>query len=471
MPLRRGGGDNILQHRRDILRGFHISLGVLFVRLCSKLMMISAATLLTAGSAFAANKPIKITWWHAMGGDLGKEVNKLAGEFNHSQSAYKVVPVYKGNYTQTMTDAIAAYRAHQQPDILQVFDVGTGTMMAAKGAIVPVYKLMHRAGVAFSPNDYIPAVKSYYTNSRGQMLSLPFNSSTPVLYYNENEFKKAGLNPNQPPKTWEQVYKDSEKLKKAGVKCGFTTAWQSWIQLENFSAWHNVPFANKADGFRGMATHLLINSKPFVTHIAFLQKMAKQGLFQYGGRRGSASPLFYAGTCAMYMESSGGLVSIVNNAKFKVGVGMMPYNPKIDAHPQNSIVGGASLWVLNGVPKSHYKGVAEFLAFLSKPQTQAQWSQKTGYVPITKAAFQLNKKQGYYKRYPGAAVALEELSLHQPTQNSKGIRLGNFVQIRNIINEELESVWAGKKSAKQALDTAVRRGDQQLARFRAAHRG
>ncbi len=434
-----------------------------------RLISVSAATLLSVGTAFGATQPIKITWWHAMGGDLGKEVNKLANEFNHSQSHYKVVPVYKGNYTQTMTDAIAAYRAHKQPDILQVFDVGTGTMMAAKGAIVPVYKLMKEAGVKFSPGDYIPAVKSYYTNSAGQMLSLPFNSSTPVLYYNKAEFKKAGLDPNKPPKTWEQVYTDSQKLKKAGVKCGFTTAWQSWIQLENFSAWHNVEFANKGDGFRGMASRLLINHKPFVTHIAFLAKMAKEGLFQYGGRRGSAAPLFYAGTCAMYMNSSGGLVSIINDAKFKVGVGMMPYNPSIDAHPQNSIVGGASLWVLNGKPKSHYKGVAEFLAFLSKPSTQAQWSQKTGYVPITKAAYKLNRKQGYYSRYPGAAVALKELSLHKPTPYSKGIRLGNFVQIRNIINEELESVWAGKKTARQALDRAVQRGDKQLARFRAAH--
>lgn len=438
--------------------------------LLNKLTTIStAALLLCTGSAVAASKPIQIKWWHAMGGDLGKEVNKLAHEFNQSQSQYQVVPVYKGNYTQTMTDAIAAYRAHRQPDILQVFDVGTGTMMAAKGAIVPVYKLMHQAGVAFSPDDYIPAVKSYYTDNKGQMLSLPFNSSTPVLYYNKKEFKKAGLDPNKPPQTWQQVYTDAKKLKQAGVPCGFTTAWQSWIQLENFSAWHNVAFASNDDGFGGMDTRLLINHKPFVTHIAFLSKMAKEGLFKYGGRRGSSSSLFYAGTCAMFMDSSGGLVSIVNGAKFKVGVGMMPYNPDIAAHPQNSIVGGASLWVMNGEPKSHYKGVAEFLAFLSKPQTQAEWSQKTGYVPITKAAYQLNQKQGYYKKYPGAAVALKELSLNQPTKNSKGIRLGNFVQIRDIINEELESVWAGKKSAKQALDDAVHRGDQQLKRFKAAH--
>lgn len=430
----------------------------------------TAALLLCAGNAVAASKPIQITWWHAMGGDLGKEVNKLAHEFNQSQSQYKVVPVYKGNYTQTMTDAIAAYRAHHQPDILQVFDVGTGTMMAAKGAIVPVYKLMHQAGVHFSSDSYIPAVKSYYTDNQGQMLSLPFNSSTPVLYYNEDEFKKAGLNPSAPPKTWQQVYADAQKLKRAGVACGFTTGWQSWIQLENFSAWHNVAFASNNDGFGGFNTKLLINHKPFVTHIAFLAKMAKQGLFKYGGRRGSASSLFYAGTCAMFMDSSGGLVSIVNDAKFKVGVGMMPYNPDIAAHPQNSIVGGASLWVMSGKPKPHYKGVAEFLAFLSKPQTQAQWSQKTGYVPITKAAYKLNQKQGYYRKYPGAQVALKELSLHQPTKNSKGIRLGNFVQIRDIINEELESVWAGKKTAQQALDDAVQRGNQQLKRFEASHR-
>jgi sn-glycerol 3-phosphate transport system substrate-binding protein len=439
------------------------------MKLINKLGIIFVAALLCSGTAIGATKPIKITWWHAMGGDLGDEVSKLAAEFNHSQSQYKIVPSYKGTYAQTITDTIAAYRADQQPDIVQIYEVGTGTMLAAHGAIVPVYKLMHREGVAFASKNYIPAIRSYYSDKQGHLLSLPFNTSTPVLYYNKDEFKKAGLDPNKPPRTWQQLYKDAKKLKQAGVKCGFTTGWQSWIQLDNFAAWHNLPYANHEDGYSGLSTKLFINHKPFVHHIALLSKMAKEGLFQYGGRGDKATPLFDSGTCAMYTYTSGTIISITNDTKFKVGISMMPYDADIVNHPQNSLLGGATLWVMSGKPKSHYKGIAKFLAFLSKSKSQAEWSQKTGYVPVTKAAYKLNKKQGYYKKHPGTAVAIKELSLHKPTKNSKGIRLGSYVQIRQINNEELEAVWSGHKSAKQALNDAVRRGDRQLQKFKAGH--
>lgn len=418
-------------------------------------------------TAGAASTPIEITWWHSMGGDLGKEVNKLADEFNKSQSQYKVTPVYKGQYTQSMTQAIAAFRAHRQPDILQVFEVGTGTMLAAKQAVVPVYKLMEDAGVKFSASQFIPSISGYYSDTEGRLLSMPFNTSTPVLYYNKDEFKKAGL--KQPPKTWQELEADAKKLKAAGVECGYTTGWQSWINLENYGAWHNVPFATNDDGYAGLDTKLLINKKPFVEHIARLGKMAQEGLFKYGGRADKATPLFLSGTCAMYTYTSGALVPIVDDAKFDVGVTMMPYNSDLVQQPQNSILGGATLWVLSGNPDNHYKGIAKFLIFLSQPAQQAQWSQATGYVPVTKAAYELNKKQGYYKKYPGAAVALKELSLHKPTKSSKGVRLGNYVQIREIINQELESVWSGKKTAQEALDAAVERGNRQLERFEKAH--
>lgn len=418
-------------------------------------------------SALAADQPIQLTWWHSMGGDLGKQVNKLADEFNASQDDYSVKPIYKGQYAQSMTEAIAAFRTHRQPDILQVFEVGTGTMLAADKAVVPVYQLMHDAGVKFSSSEFVPAVSAYYSDAKGRLLSMPFNSSTPVLYYNKDAFKKAGI--KKAPATWQQLQKDAKKLVDSGSKCGFTTAWQSWINIENYAAWQNVPFATNHNGYAGLDTKLLINTKPFVEHIARLAAMAKAGTFTYGGRADKPRPLFLSGTCAMYMQSSGSLVSTVNSAKFDVGVAMMPYNSDVTDQPQNSIIGGATLWVLQGLPKDHYKGTAEFLAFLAKPAQQAQWSQATGYVPVTTAAYQLNKKQGYYKKYPGAAVALKELSLNTPTPNSKGIRMGNYLQFRDIINQELEQVWSGDKTAQQALDNAVKRGNKQLARFEKTH--
>jgi sn-glycerol 3-phosphate transport system substrate-binding protein len=186
-----------------------------------------------------------------MGGALGEWVNDLAKEFNASQKDYKVVPTFKGSYDESMTAGIAAYRAGNAPHMIQVFEVGTATMMAAKGAIVPVAEVMNEAGLKFDPSVYVPAVAGYYTAPNGQMLSFPFNSSTPVFHYNKDAFKAAGLDAEKPPTTWPEVALAAAKLKASGHKCPFTTSWISWTQLESFSAWHNVLYATKNNGFGG----------------------------------------------------------------------------------------------------------------------------------------------------------------------------------------------------------------------------
>jgi sn-glycerol 3-phosphate transport system substrate-binding protein len=424
--------------------------------------------LATASSAYAVTE---IHFWHAMTGALGDRVVEYANKFNASQSEYKVVPVYKGSYPETLSAGIAAYRAGNAPDILQVFEVGTATMMAAKGAIEPVYKVMAMGGEKFDPKAYMPAVASYYTDNQGRMLSLPFNSSTPVFFYNKDAFQKAGLDPADPPKTWEQFAKDAPKIKASGASCVYTTGWQSWVQVENMSAWHNKEFATLNNGFGGLGTHLVFNNSFMVRHISNLGKWAKEGLFTYAGRRNEPEAKFYSGECAMLTSSSAAYGNIKKNAKFDFGVSTLPYYADVKGAPQNTIIGGASLWVFAGKPKAEYVGVAKFFQFLSSPEIQADWHQHTGYVPITKAAYELSKQQGFYEKNPGTDTAIKQLLLRNPTKLSKGIRLGNFVQIRNIIDEELEAVWAGKASAKQALDTAVRRGNEELRKFQRANQG
>jgi sn-glycerol 3-phosphate transport system substrate-binding protein len=428
--------------------------------------LLAAAALLSASSvSFAATE---ISWWHAMNGKLGEKVEEIAAKFNASQSDYKIVPVYKGNYTETMTAAIAAFRAKQQPDIVQVFEVGTATMMAAEGAVYPVYKLMEDAGEPFDQSAYLQPVIGYYTDTDGKMLSMPFNSSTPVLYYNKDLFKKAGL--TDAPKTWPEVGEYAAKLQAAGVKCGFTTGWQSWVQLENFSAWHNVPFATKANGFGGLDTELAVNSPLHVKHIGQLAEWQTSKVFDYGGRRSDSAPKFYSGECAMYMNSSASRAGIIDNMKgVEVGVSQLPYWPDVAGAPQNSIIGGATLWVLQGHPAEEYKGVAKFFTFLSQPEIQADWHQFTGYLPITTAAYDLSKEQGYYEKNPGADVGILQMTGKAPTENSKGLRLGNFVQIRDIINEELELVWSGEVSAEKALNAVAEKGNKLLRDFEAAN--
>jgi sn-glycerol 3-phosphate transport system substrate-binding protein len=437
----------------------------------SKHCLLAAAAFALACGGTAANAQTEIQWWHAMGGQLGEAVNMLADGFNKSQRDYRVVPVYKGTYTETMTGAIAAFRARQHPHIVQVFEVGTATMMAAKGAIYPVHQLMADAGEAFDPNAYLPAVYGYYSTTDGKLLSMPFNSSTPVLYYNKDAFKRAGLDPDLAPATWPQLEQAAKKLLAAGSQCGFTTQWQTWIQVENFGAWHNIPFATGANGFASTDIKLTINDALRVRHVENLARWQKEKVFVYAGREGKPNPKFTTGECPMLMGSAGsagGFAQAMKGATF--GIGMLPYYPDVSGAPQNSIIGGATLWVLSGKPKPEYKGVARFFTHLSNAEVQSWWHRETGYVPITKAAYQLTRAQGFYDAFPGRDVAVEQLNFKPPTDNSKGLRIGNFVQIRDVMDEELEAAWAGQKTAKQALDTAVERGNKLLADFARANR-
>jgi len=433
-----------------------------------KLKLCAAA--FAAIVSLPAAAQVDIQWWHSMGGALGEWVNDLAKDFNASQKDYRIVPTFKGSYDESMTAAIAAFRAGNAPHILQVFEVGTATMMASKNAIVPVGKVMSDAGYKFDPNVYVPAVAGYYTAPNGQMLSFPFNSSTPVFHYNKDAFKAAGLDPENPPKTWPEVALAAAKLKTSGHKCPFTTSWISWTQLESFSAWHNTLFATKNNGFGGLDTRLAFNTPLHVRHIENLANMAKSGLFVYKGRGNAADATFVSGECAMMTGSSALYGNVTRNGKFAYGIGTLPYYPDVNGAPQNTVIGGASLWVMSGKKPEEYKGVAAFFNHLSKPEIAAASHQRTGYLPVTKAAFELTEKSGFYKKNPGTDVSVTQM-IRKTTDKSRGVRLGNFVQIRTIVDEEMEQVWRGAKTPKDALDAAVKRGNEQLERFEKANKG
>jgi len=430
------------------------------------LQFITLAAVAIASPAHAATE---IAWWHAMSGELGKQLEKLATNFNASQSEYRIVPTYKGNYTETVTASIFAFRSRSQPAIVQVNEIATATMMAAKGAIYPVFELMRDQSEPFSPGAYLPAVTSYYSDVAGNMLSFPFNASTPILYYNKDLFRAAGLDPEVAPKTWPEVGAAAKRLRAAGAVCGLTTSWPSWINVENFSAFHNLPLATRANGFGGLDAELTFNNPLVVRHIAQLAEWQTTRTFDYSGRGQSAEPRFQNGECGIFIGSSATRADIKANSKFEVGYGMMPYWSDVQGAPQNTIIGGATLWVLRDRPRAEYAGVAKFFAYLSKPEVQAGWHQNTGYLPITRAAFDLTRAQGFYDRNPGAAISIEQMTLKPPTDNSKGIRLGSFVLIRDVIDEELEQAFSGKRTAQAALDLAVERGNRLLRQFERAN--
>jgi sn-glycerol 3-phosphate transport system substrate-binding protein len=429
-------------------------------------LTVAAAVLASASPAQAVTD---IMWWHAMSGELGRQLEKLASDFNASQPDYRIVPNYKGSYTETVTAAIFAFRSHSQPAIVQVNEIATATMMAARGAIYPVFELMADEQEAFSPADYLPAVTGYYADVTSNLLSFPFNASTPILYYNKKMFRAAGLDPEIAPKTWPELGAAAKRLRASGAACGFTTSWPSWINVENLSAYHNLPLSTEANGFNGLDAVLTFSNPVVVRHIAQLAEWQATKVFDYSGRATTAEPRFQNGECGIFIGSSGTRADIRKNSLFEVGYGMLPYWPDVQGAPQNTIIGGATLWVLRNRPPAEYKGVAKFFAYLSKPEVQAAWHQNTGYLPITRAAFDLTRAQGFYDRNPGTAISIEQMTLKPPTENSRGLRLGSFVLIRDVIDDELEQAFAGKKTAQSAMDAAVERGNRLLRQFERAN--
>ncbi len=423
----------------------------------------TAALVLSTTGALAQTE---IQWWHAMTGANNDVIVRLSEEFNASQKDYKVVPAYKGSYADTLNAGIAAFRANQAPHIMQVFEVGTATMMGAKGAVKPVQDMMREAGEAFDPKSYLPAITGYYSTVKGEMLSFPFNSSSAVMWYNKDAFKKAGLNADVPPKTWPEVFDAARKLKAAGWdKCGFSTAWITWLNIEQLGAWHNVPVGTKANGFDGFDTVFQINSPLYVKHLTNLVDLQKEGVFSYSGRTNTGEGRFTSGECPIFLTSSAFFGNVRANAKFDWANTVMPYYPDQAGAPQNSIIGGASLWVMGGKSAAEYKGVAKFFTFLSDVDRQVKLHTESGYLPITKAAYAKVKDSGFYKDKGFLETPLLQLNNKEPTDNSRGVRFGNLVQIRDIWSEEIEAALNGQKAPKAALDAATERGNAVLRQF------
>ena len=340
--------------------------------------------------------------------------------------------------------------------------------MMLSGAIYPVFKLMKDEGYNIDWSGYLQPVLSYYMNANGDLMSMPFNSSTPVMYYNVDLFKKNGIPmlSKTKPITWDELGEITAKLVKSGVAGGMVTGWQSWTQVENYSAIHNIPFATRANGYEGLDCELAINNPKVVHHITRLKKWADDKRFVYAGQKFQGPKAeFIAQNAGVYIDSLSAIAKLQKAVKdFKWDAAPLPVESWMK-EPQNSIIGGASLWVFKGFSKKEYKGIAAFMKHLSKPEMQIYWHKETGYFPITLKAYETLKDQGYYKKYPFKEVGIKQITRRIPTKISRGLRLGYFIQIRNIINEELELVWNGTKTPKEGLDNAVKRSNIKLREF------
>ena len=407
----------------------------------------------------------EIRLWHAMGGALGETLNSLVQRFNESQKEFRVVAEHMGSAEDTMIAALKAQRAPGGPHLVQVNEIATAQMMASRSAVRPVWQVFAEGGERVEARDFLPAVASYFSDNAGRLLALPFNISTPILFYNKDAFRKAKLDPESPPKTWYEMPKAMGALVDAGYDCVYTTAWPSWVQIENMSVWHNQDFATRDNGMDGLDAKLVFNTHLMVRHVAMLASWARSGYFTYSGRRVEGERRFERGECAMLTAASSSYAQLRSAAKFDFGTGQLPYYDDIRGAPYHSLINGGGLWAMAGKTPAENRGMARFLAWLAKPDIQAEWHQRTGFVPVTRAAYERTAQSGFYKANPGHEIAIRQLLLNQPTRESRGIRLGNFAAIRAIIEEELEPVWEDKVPPKLALDRAAERGDVLLRKF------
>ncbi|WP_340303101.1 extracellular solute-binding protein [Roseobacter sp. HKCCD7870] len=427
-----------------------------------KRLILSAATGLTMMST-AAVAQTEITFWHAMGGALGETVNQIAEDFNASQGDYVITPVFKGTYEETLTAGIAAFRAGEQPNILQVFDAGAATVIAAQGATVPVQDLMEANGVNFDIEDYISGVRYFYADSDGKMIGMPFNSSSPIMYYNVQALEAAGVTP---PVTWEEF---QDVTAPALVEAGYIPLAQShlpWIFTENFFSRHNLPFATNNNGYDGIDTEILVNNPAIRAHFTALTDWQERGFFEwYGTGWGDNQTPFEEGKVAIWLGSSGSFGGLSKlDLPFDFSAGFLPYWEAVTTAPTQTFIGGASLFAMAGKSDAENAATAAFFEYLTSPEVQYMWHRETGYVPITTAAYDMAKADGHYDRFPAAEVGIQQLSLPSG-DNTRGYRMGFYVQIRDVMNREYGRILTGETSVEDAFNAIETEANELLSRF------
>ena len=435
-------------------------------------MALAFSTVLGVTADANAQQRIKFELWQGLTGDLGERVNDVCKRFNAAQSEFEIVCISQGSYDEAVQNSIAAFRAKKHPTIVQVFDAGTADLMLS-GAFYPAKQLMADFGHQVDWSRYFPGISNYYATSKGELYSFPFNSSTAIFYWNKDAFAKVGRTAG--PKTWEEVESISRDLKKAGYACPFAFEHDTWQMMEQFSAIHGQPIATRANGYEGLDAELVFNKTRFVDFVKFLKKGLDEGIFAIKEKVSGAtiSEAFSSADCQMTMMSVAGHGTVSKTAKAGMNwdVAMLPVFE--GTKRTNSLVGGASLWALSGKSKDEYRGAAAFFAFIATPESEEFLSTVTGYIPVTIPGFNYMKAKNFYAAAPfkGREIALESLTASEVTPNSRGIRLGGFIQIRKETRDALQAIFTDKMTVEAGLNQAVERGNAILRRFERTYAG
>lgn len=424
-----------------------------------KFSMAVMAVSVSATSSMAATN---ITWWHGMGGRNGEVINEVSQKFNAAQSACSITPVSKGSYEEALASGIAAFRSGEQPNILQVFDAGAATIINAKGAVIPAEDIINKAGYKFDREAFIPGVRYFYAAADGKFVGMPFNSSAPIMYFNTEALKKAGV---EAPKTWEEFEAAAPKLKEAGF-IPLVQTQLTWEFTENFFSRNNIQFATNNNGYDSVVdTKLKVTDPNLIMMFEKLKSWKDQGYFAYygAGWNDNQKP-FEENKVALWIGSSGSFGGLQKTAQMPFSATFLPYWGSIKGAGTSSFIGGAALFAMSGKSEAENKCVADFFQFLTSAEIQKYWHEATGYVAITKAAYELAKKEGFYEKQPVAEVGIKQLSL-QSGEWSKGYRLGFYPQIRAVMEREYGRIFSGEVSVKDAFDIIEKEGNELLGRF------
>lgn len=423
-------------------------------RLLSVLLLTAA--LLATFSLVSAQDDIQISFWHAMSGSRGEVVQELVDEFNETHPGIEVVAEFSGSYADTLTKALAAVRAGEPPHIVQVYEVGTRAMLDS-GAILPVAEV---SGGAFDPASFVAPIVNYYS-AGGELQCMPFNSSTAMLYYNKDMFAAAGLDPDQPPTTFQEVYDMSRQIMDAGVaQGGISFGWPAWI-LEQMYAKHDQLLANEDGGRSALATEVYLNNEFGVAVLSEWQRWADDGVLIYGGREYSANDPFIAGEFAMLAQSTSSLAGIESNAPFEVGTAFLPRLEGYDGIG-NNVIGGGCLWALAGHDEAENDAMWQFFSFLSETPQSVAWHKGTGYFPSTLEAVDALEAEGWFEENPNFLTAFDQILAGEDTVAAQGVLLGDFVTIRDIVGAAIEESVVNGVDPQEALDAATAEINQLL---------
>jgi sn-glycerol 3-phosphate transport system substrate-binding protein len=429
------------------------------------LLLVVALSLMTIPAQ--AQGKVEIRFWHAMGGDARQNViKKLIDDFNAANPDIHVTAEYKGAYPDLFNAALLVSRQKTAPHIVQIYEVGS-QLAIDSGVFVPIADLIDANGKKLL-DDVIPTVGAYYSVN-GKYNSVPWNSSNPVLYFNTEVLKAAGLDPAKPPATWSDLKAACKKIvdSKAAPNC-ITFNVHGWF-FEQWMALENQTLVNNDNGRKARPTESNLTSQAAADIFSFWKDLNDTKYFIYSGKLedwDGSTAIFQSKQVAFLIDSTSDVKDNEDAASkggFTLGVGMMPANDKVERN--GNVIGGASLWIVGGHPGAETKAAAKFALYLVSPEQMVTWHKGSGYLPITKGSQKLLNDEKWFDKNPAFKVALDQLNMSKANVASSGALIGPFQKVRDIVEESAQAMFNGKMDVKAALADAKARVDKELATY------